>query len=384
MARGENVFYRKDGRYEARYVKGRKTDGKPVYGFCYGQTYEEARKKAEQAKQTLKAAECKKNDDQNTISHFCDMWLLANSTRLKPSSCVKYRANIENHIRPFFGSRHPGEIQPEEVDAFTRMLLEEKGLSAKTVRSILALFHSILSYVKKRLKEEPQALEINYPKEPRRTVRVLDKREESALLQILAREMDLNKFGVYLALRTGMRIGEVCALRWCDISQEDEIINICHTAQRLPQDTSRSETENRQKKGTAGPGRKTELVISTPKSDSSLRQIPLMPDIAALCSRFRADSPEAFVLTGTDKCMDPRNLQRRLKRYLKECEIEEVHFHTLRHTFATRCVEAGFDVKTLSEILGHSNIGITLNQYVHPNMDLKRRNMDLLKSVISL
>ena len=383
MARGENVFYRKDGRFEARYVKGRKTDGKPVYGFCYGRTYEEAREKAERAKQMLKKAESAEEDVKNTISQFCDSWLLANSTRLKPSSCAKYRANIENHIKPFFGTRHPGKIQPEEVDAFTRMLLEEKGLSPKTVRTILALFHSILFYVKKRLKEEPQALDINYPKEPRKMVRVLDKREESALLQILAREMDLSKFGIYLALRTGMRIGEVCALRWCDISQENEIITICHTAQRLPQDVNGPEIVNRKKKA-GETGRKTELVISTPKSDSSLRQIPLMPDIAALCGRFHADSQDAFVLTGTDKCMDPRNLQRRLKRYLKECEIEEVHFHTLRHTFATRCVETGFDVKTLSEILGHSNIGITLNQYVHPNMDLKRHNMGLLKSVISL
>ena len=82
--------------------------------------------------------------------------------------------------------------------------------------------------------------------------------------------------------------------------------------------------------------------------------------------------------------MDPRKLQRRLQRYLTECGISEAHFHTLRHTFATRCVEVGFDVKTLSEILGHSNTNITLNKYVHPNMMLKRENMNKLKSVICL
>ena len=109
-----------------------------------------------------------------------------------------------------------------------------------------------------------------------------------------------------------------------------------------------------------------------------------MPDIAALCERFRPEDPEAFLLTGTARCMDPRKLQRRLKRYLEECGIPEAHFHTLRHTFATRCVEAGFDVKTLSDILGHSNIGITMNLYVHPDLDLKRENMSRLKPMISL
>ena len=109
-----------------------------------------------------------------------------------------------------------------------------------------------------------------------------------------------------------------------------------------------------------------------------------MPDIAALCSRFPTKKPDAYVLTGTADCMDPRKLQRRLKQYVDACGIDGVHFHTLRHTFATRCVEAGFDVKTLSEILGHSSISITMDQYVHPNMDLKRENMSRLKPAIPL
>lgn len=375
MARGENVFYRKDGRFEARYVKGRRADGKLIYGFCYGRNYEEARQKAELERRKLR--ESGKGENTNTISYFCDNWLLMKRTGLKPSSYVKYRSDIKNHIMPYFGTKYPCEIRSEEVDAFTRVLLEEKGLSPKTVRDILGLFRSIFTYVKKRVQEEPRALEIHYPKDRRKTVRVLEEKEEKALLQILAENMDLSKFGIYLALRTGMRIGEVCALRWRDISMENEFITVCHTAQRLPR-----ETGHPGEKGD-GDGGKTGLVIGAPKSDSSLRQIPLMPDIAALCKRFLTDSPEHFVLTGTDKCMDPRKLQRRLKKHLDECRIEEVHFHTLRHTFATRCVEVGVDVKTLSEILGHSNIGITMNQYVHPNLDLKRESLGRLKSVIS-
>ena len=232
-------------------------------------------------------------------------------------------------------------------------------------------------------------MEITYPKSFRKNTRVLDEKEESALVQLLAQEMDACKFGVYLALRTGMRIGEICALRWCDISFEAAAISVCHTALRLPRGNVCQADPDRPSAAAGDDGgalalSRTELVIGTPKSESSLRLIPLMPDIATLCERFRPEEPEAFLLTGTDRCMDPRKLQRHLKKYLEECGIPEAHFHTLRHTFATRCVEAGFDVKTLSEILGHSNIGITMNLYVHPNLDLKRENMNRLKSLFPL
>lgn len=389
MARGENVFQRKDGRYEARYIKGRRADGRPLYGFCYGRTYEEAKDKADRAREEIGQAKKPEAGQRPDMACFCDRWLSANSARLKPSSRAKYRTDIENHIKPFFGEKLPGEILPEEIDGFTQSLLTGKGLSPKTVRSILTLFHSILSYTGKRSGGKLPDMEITYPKSFRKNTRVLDEKEESALVQLLAQEMDACKFGVYLALRTGMRIGEICALRWCDISFEAAAISVCHTALRLPRGNVCQADPDRPSAAAGDDGgalalSRTELVIGTPKSESSLRLIPLMPDIATLCERFRPEEPEAFLLTGTDRCMDPRKLQRHLKKYLEECGIPEAHFHTLRHTFATRCVEAGFDVKTLSEILGHSNIGITMNLYVHPNLDLKRENMNRLKSLFPL
>lgn len=389
MARGENVFQRKDGRYEARYIKGRRADGRPLYGFCYGRTYEEAKDKADRAREEIGQAKKPEAGQRPDMACFCDRWLSANSARLKPSSRAKYRTDIENHIKPFFGEKLPGEILPEEIDGFTQSLLTGKGLSPKTVRSILTLFHSILSYTGKRSGGKLPDMEITYPKSFRKNTMVLDEKEESALVQLLAQEMDACKFGVYLALRTGMRIGEICALRWCDISFEAAAISVCHTALRLPRGNACQADPDRPSAAAGDDGgalalSRTELVIGTPKSESSLRLIPLMPDIATLCERFRPEEPGAFLLTGTDRCMDPRKLQRHLKKYLEECGIPEAHFHTLRHTFATRCVEAGFDVKTLSEILGHSNIGITMNLYVHPNLDLKRENMNRLKSLFPL
>lgn len=303
------------------------------------------------------------------FGYYCDRWLRANKTRLKESSYQKYRTDIQKHIKPFWEKYSPNEIVSEMVDDFSYILLYEKKLSSKTVRDILTLFHSIYLYISKRTGLNLRNLEIIYPKEHKKIIRILSKNEEKTLTLFLAKEMDLCKFGVYMALRTGMRIGEICALRWCDISLAAETISVNHTVQRLENPDSTAST-------------KTAIIMGTPKSESSLRTIPLMPDIKLLCTRFNTKNPETFVLTGTKQCMDPRQLQRRLKTYVMACNIEKVHFHTLRHTFATRCVEAGFNIKTLSEILGHSNTGITLNTYVHPDLNVKRENMSRLEPVI--
>lgn len=310
-------------------------------------------------------------DRKRTFAEYCDDWLTISGTRLKVSSLAKYRVDIENHIKPFFGGELPCQITSEKVDHFTQILLYEKNLSSKTVRDILTLFHSIFKYIKNRNYHKIQEPEIIYPKRPRQTVRILDEKEEKILVLFLAKEMDRCKLGVYMALRTGLRIGEICALRWKDISFKACTISICHTVQRIQRMDEEHHT-------------KTQIIIGEPKSESSCRTIPLMPDIAALCSRFYSGTPEDFILTGSGRCMEPRTLQRRLKAYTQECHIEEVHFHTLRHTFATRCMEVGFDVKSLSEILGHSNTSITLNQYVHPSLAQKREHMSRLKTVFHL
>lgn len=312
------------------------------------------------------------------VSYFCDNWLFMNSSRLKRSSFVKYSAEIENHIKPFFGQRRPCEIVPEEIHTFSRMLAEEKKLSPRTVHSILVLLHSILAYIKKCQGESFMEPEIIYPKTKRQSVRVLSEREELLLTEFLFQGMESCKFGIYLALRTGMRIGEICALRWCDISLESSAISVCHTVQRLPQEDG-PERSGRGKPVVDKGGIKTSLMLGTPKSDSSMRIIPLMEDIEILCRKFSYREPSAFILTGTEQCMDPRKLQRRLGKCTEACGMEGVHFHTLRHTFATRCIEAGFDMKTLSEILGHSNVATTMNLYVHPSLELKRENMSRLK-----
>ena len=175
--------------------------------------------------------------------------------------------------------------------------------------------------------------------------------------------MSLKNIGILICLYTGLRVDEICALHWNDISLKEKTLYIHQTLQRL-----QNENIN---------GKKTSLILSTPKSSCSIRTIPLPDDIAVVLDNFPCKK-EGYLLTGTDSCIEPRTMQNHFKHVLKEATIEETNFHTLRHTFATRCVEAGFDIKSLSEILGHSNVNITMNRYVHPTLELKRQNMQRL------
>lgn len=367
MAKGENIFKRKDGRWEAHYIKSSEDNGKIRYGSCYGKTYAEAKTKVIEG--MAEKANSMVSDDhvkEKKFSFYCDCWLDLRSIQIKTSSYVKYQNGIEKHVKPYLGDLYLKDITTEKISAFSHDLLNEKKLSTKSVRDILTCVRSILCYVNRQTHGVLSHVEITYPRERPKAIRILTEQEESELILYLAKEMNLGKFAVYLALRTGMRIGEICALRWKDISFSDETICISNTVQRIKNISSEVDS-------------KTVLMIDSPKSDKSRRIIPLMPDIAALCMKFYQNEPEYFVLTGSKNCMEPRKLQRYLRSYTKECSLEGIHFHTLRHTFATRCVEVGFDVKTLSEILGHASISVTLERYVHPNLNLKRENMKRLK-----
>ena len=244
-------------------------------------------------------------------------------------------------------------------------MIYENGLSPKTVRDILTLLHSILKYVSRQA-VLMQHIEIAYPKCSRKETRVLNPHEQTRLIQYLLTEMDEFKFGTLLALMTGMRIGEICALRWSDINLDDNIIYVRFTMQRI------KDTNN-------ATDRKTKVIITEPKSETSIRGIPLTEYAAKLCRKIYVGNPDAFVLTGeTNRYIEPRHLQNKLKKYTQDCDLDGVHFHTLRHTFATRCVEADFEIKSLSEVLGHSGPTVTLQRYVHSSMELKRKNMNKL------
>lgn len=200
-------------------------------------------------------------------------------------------------------------------------------------------------------------------------MRVLNKTEEERLIQVLTASEDRYKLGVLICLCTGIRIGELCALQWKNVSFCEKTLRIECTMQRLQYENEDSVT-------------KTRVIITEPKSFAALRTIPL-PDFLLDRMKPYYESPNAFLLSGEcKKYIEPRTMQNRFKSYLAESEIEDANFHALRHTFATRCVEIGFDIKTLSEILGHSSVKITLDKYVHSSIELKRSNMEKLQYMV--
>lgn len=366
--RGENIYKRKDGRWEARYVKGYDLSGKIIYGSCYGKTCREARAKAAVCRAALVSNYPLPGQESRTsFAACCDEWLVRQRSRVKESTFIKYRAILECHIKPFLGHCCLRKLSTSLVESFKSELLEQEKLSAATVRGVLIVLRSVLMQLRKEYPGSVPAVEITYPRAVKQEVRVLSVEEQTRLTAYLQEDMDYCKFGILLALLTGLRIGELCALRWKDISIEDRVLKVTATMQRL------------QSLKAGGP--KTQVIIGSPKSESSARTIPMSDSAASLCCRMAVQSPDIFVLTGTPKFMEPRALQCRMKKYCQACGLEGVHFHTLRHTFATRCVEVGFELKSLSEILGHSSTTVTMDRYVHSSMELKRRNMAKLSSV---
>ncbi len=366
MRKGENIFKRKDGRWEARYIKGYDLSGKAKYGFCYGKTYKEAKEKVTKYKAALISGNpVFSSGSRRRFAFYCDEWLRQRKSRIKESTYIKYDTVLEKHIKPKLGGCFPLGITTGTVDDFSKELLFNDGLSVKTVHDILTLLHGILKYTALQFPGIFPTIEINYPKEVRKEMRVLSYEEQNRFAEFLLNDTDCCKFGILLMMTTGMRIGELCALKWENINLRERTIRISGSLQRLHNTGADGET-------------KTRIVIGSPKSSTSARTIPITDYTLELCRRFEVKNAGAYVLTGNERYMEPRTLQYRIEKYTDECELNGVHAHTLRHTFATRAVEVGFEIKSLSEILGHATTTITLERYVHSSMELKRINMDKL------
>ena len=363
--RGENIYKRKDGRWEARYIKGKDMCGKTKYGYLYGKSYAEVKDKLCSVGNAQNDI-FPKNENSKTIGQLCGIWLDEVKTQLKPSSYVKYRNLIKNHILPSIGSY---KIQYLDT-ALVRKFADEKlmcgnlyggGLSAKTVKDILSVLRLVINYAANIgiiCNVNFNAISI---KSNDTNIEVLSSSQRERLSSHLISNMNNTNLGILMCLYTGMRIGEICALKFEDISSIDRVIHIRKTMQRIQ---NFSDDEN-----------KTNIIITPPKSKSSVRDIPLPDFIMNIIKSDFNCCEKAYLLSGDTNYVEPRTLENRFKAVIKKCGIENVNFHILRHTFATHSIEVGFETKSLSEILGHSSVNITLNRYVHSSMELKRANM---------
>lgn len=369
--KGENIYKRKDGRWEGRYIRLYDENGKAKYGYVYGKNYSDVKqrlleKKAYSGSQADMASKCSV-----LYSEVLDAWLQSTRINIKESTYARYSHLIDTHIRSQLGKYQISKISTQLIEGFIENLLScgrvdnNGGLSAKTVTDILTIVKSTIDYARYNNLVVSCNLSKLTIKKKDKEMRVLCQSEQDALIRVLIADMDLYKFGVLLSLYTGIRIGELCALQWEDLSITNSTLKVRKTMQRI-QETN------------IGASSKTKIIITEPKSDCSIRDIPLPSFLVEIARQFR-DHPKAYILSGErGKYIEPRTMQNRFKTYVKESGISDANFHSLRHTFATRCVEVGFELKSLSEVLGHSNVNITLNRYVHSSFELKYSNMNKL------
>ena len=304
-------------------------------------------------------------DNQSNIlmSDLLDLWLDSKQICVKPSTHSQYRRVVEKILKPEFGVLTTRDVSSDTVRGLAESLL--KKYSSVTTQTVMTITSQILQFMcdNEYADKKPQARIKLQTRAKRPDVFTIT--EQRKLTNYLLEDMDVSKMGILLCLYTGLRVGELCGLQWNDIDMFSKVIRVKRTIQRISD----------------GSGH-THFLIGSTKTIHSERDIPLPTFLINIIKDFEPQNKSFYVTSGSEAFTQPRTYQNRFKRYLKHCDVPKYHFHTLRHTFATRAIELGFDVKSLSEILGHSDVKITLSLYVHPSLEQKRREMELFSSII--
>ena len=350
----EVITKRKDGRYMGRFPIGFDTSGKPQYQYVYGHSYDEAMKKLIIGK----AIESEYLSCKNvSVRQAYTEWMSATSNRVKQSSLANYRQKFEKHILPEFGDMLCADMSASYINAFIGKKLAY-GLSAGFVRDICTVFKTMLKFAQEEYDFKLSLKNIALPKVMKKTVCSINENEQKVLVNYLKGHINLSTFGILISLLMGVRIGELCGLRWSDVDFSNNTLRINRTVQRI---------------ACVEGNRKTKVIVSSPKSDTSRRIITIPDCLMQYFERFKSNG---YILSGSEKLIEPRTMQYRYKKIIAAAQISNHNYHKLRHTFATNCIGSGFDAKTLSNILGHSNITLTLTRYVHPDIAHERRLMN--------
>ena len=366
--RGENIYKRKDGRWEGRTIDFYRSDGKAHYKSVYAPSYTEVKAKMNKLKAVPKVQ--RQMTSLVTSEQLFFMWLDDKHIQVKESTYAAYHQVIHGHLVPYFKGAKASQLSSEAVNQFVKDKLDHGrldgrgGLSAKRVCDLLIILLQVIQYGEKKGFIVGFDYDIARPKAEWTELAVLTHGEQEKLLSHVKATLDHKKLGVLIAFYAGVRLGELCALQWSDIDFSTGILHITKTLQRI-KDTDPTSA------------RKTKMVIATPKSMKSVREIPLPAFLLCLLKQWKQEQPSAnYVLSGKAKYIDPRVMQDNFKECLKLAKVEATKFHALRHTFATRAKEQQFDDKSLSELLGHSTVRFTLERYVHSSIDTKRASLE--------
>lgn len=294
-----------------------------------------------------------------TFNEVATEWKKMKKPYVKKSTYSAYSLIIENHLVPFFGNKTSISEQMVQNYAFEKF---NSGLSTKSIKDTIVVLKMIAKYVDKIGFHGTTNWDIIFPTELRKdSIEVLDLNTQRKIMSYVKRNISFRNLGIYLCLSTGVRIGELCALQWKDIDTDTGYVSVNKTIARIY--LMDENGKNR-----------TEVVIDTPKTQNSLREIPIYDELLKLLKPLkRIVNPEYYVLTNSPTPLEPRTYRNYYKKLMKTLNVPNIKFHGLRHSFATRCIESNCDYKTVSVLLGHSNINTTLNLYVHPNLNQKKK-----------
>ena len=293
-----------------------------------------------------------------TIREIAVAWKEYKRPYVKQSTMAAYLLILENHLLPAFGEND--SLPEQSVQSFVLEKIE-CGLSVKSIKHILIVLKMVMKFGVKNEWMNYYEWDIKYPtNSANKELEVLSVSNHWKILDHIQSHFTFTGLGIYISLSTGLRIGEICALKWNDINITEGTITVSRTIERIYM--------------IEGEKKHTELVISSPKTKNSCREIPMSKELLAIVKPLKKIVNDNFyVLTNDEHPTEPRTYRNYYNGLMEKLGIPRLKYHGLRHSFATRCIEAGCDNKTESVLLGHSNISTTLNLYVHPNMEQKKR-----------
>ena len=364
MRKGKNIYKRKDGRWEGRYIISRDAFSKAKYRSVYAKTYSECARKLDKSKKITSVPR-----NPMTVAELFTAWHESRRNMVKPSTFMNYEILYKLYVMSLLGQSQVNRLTAAKLNTYVSELLthggkHQQGLSAKTIQTVIIMMKAIFRFGEQNYDLYHPAREIFTPKSDVREPDTFTPREIKTIREMAMRSV-ASVFGVLLCLYCGLRIGEICGLMWSDIDLTAHTLKICRTVQRIQNPDGNSP--------------KTAVVFGKPKSARSIRTIPIPRFMWNRLTELKEQATAgSYFLTGTAHLTEPRAYRYRYKKLLYTLKIPYRNFHVTRHTFGTECIACGIDAKTVSELLGHSGVKITLERYVHSSLEYKRNQIEKL------
>lgn len=347
--RGENIYKRKDKRWEGRYHKGRTINGRIKYGSVYGETYQEVKEKLYPYKIKYQTIIQLQGVGSSPLTEWVTIWLTEFQARWKPATYANYRHKLFKYVVSKIGDQPLNKLTQSDIQQLVEQL-QNQPLSPSTIEVIIRILSNCLSQaVHKGLLRNNPCQQVRLPRKKQEKVRALTRKEQKSLEREAKKTATNQGLPVLLALQTGMRIGEIAALQWKDIDFDSKLIHVGHTYQRVPVSSPT--------------GKKTQLIYGEAKTRSSKRVIPMTDELLHSLLKRKKQTSHSFVFSVNGHPCEPRLLTRYFHQLRDKAKISSVHFHQLRHTFATRCIETRADIASVSALLGHASAKMTLDIY---------------------